>query len=205
MPRLMRRAWLIGGAMATAVLGVGTSLVAVATVVGGMWPAAIILMSVIASVVTVACVSNFRPLTASGAELRDNLKGVKLYIGLAEADRLRVLQSPAGALRSPYRPENGGASVTDRTQIVKLSERVLPRAILFHQEKDWSGVLGRYYEQTATQPDWFVGSHAFSAVYCASALGAFSTASASSWSGSATSSSSSGRGGFSGGGDGGGV
>jgi len=203
------RTWLIIGAVGTAALAVGASLVAVATVVGGLWPAAIIVLSIIASLVTLASVSNFRPLTASGAELRDYLKGVKLYIGLAEADRLRVLQSPAGALRSPYRPDTGGGVVTDRTQIVKLSERVLPLAVLFGQEKEWSGVLGQYYEQTATQPDWYVGTHAFSAVYFAGALSTFSTSTTSSWSGTASSSSSSGRGGgggggFSGGGGGGG-
>ena len=120
-----------------------------------------------------------------------------------------MLQSPAGALRSPYQPDNGGGVVTDRTQIVKLSERVLPLAVLFGQEKEWSGVLGRYYEQTATQPDWYVGTHVFSAAYFASALSTFSTSTTSSWSGTASSSSSSGRGGgggggFSGGGGGGG-
>ncbi|MDH6236524.1 hypothetical protein H4V99_001269 [Cryobacterium sp. CG_9.6] len=38
--------------------------------------------------------------------MRDDLKGMKLYKGRAEADRLRVVSSSAGALGAPNR---GGA------------------------------------------------------------------------------------------------
>ena len=41
------------------------------------------------------------------AVLRDYLKGIKLYIGLTGADRFRVLQSPAGAVRSVHWSEKG--------------------------------------------------------------------------------------------------
>ena len=91
-------------------------------------------------------------------------------------------------------------------QIVKLYERVLPLAVLFGQEKDWSGVLSQYYSESNTQPAWYLGTGMFHAAYFAGAIGSFSTATTTSWSGSATSSSSSGGGGggFSGGGGGGG-
>ncbi|TFC31718.1 DUF2207 domain-containing protein [Cryobacterium sp. TMT1-3] len=201
-----------------AVVGAGVALVgslgAVITVVGGWWPLLFIAVAIISAVGTFVFAGNLRPLTESGAELRDYLKGVKLYIGLAEADRLRVLQSPEGAVRSVYRPENSRPDLTQGTdtadapsvQIVKLYERVLPLAVLFGQEKDWSGVLSQYYAESNTQPDWYFGSGMFQAAYFAGAISTFSTATSASWSGSAASSSSSGGGGggFSGGGGGGG-
>ncbi|KGJ79773.1 hypothetical protein GY21_03710 [Cryobacterium roopkundense] len=200
------RVWFLLAAVVSAILALVGALGAMITVVGGFWPALIIGVAVLASVATFAFVGNFRPLTESGAELRDYLKGVKLYIGLAEADRLRVLQSPGGALRSPYRQEAGGRPDADPVQVVKVSERVLPLAVLFGQEKEWSGVLGHYYEQAGTQPDWYVGTNAFSALYFASAVSGFAATTTASWSGSAASSGSSGSGGggSSGGGGGGG-
>ncbi|WP_105034367.1 DUF2207 family protein [Cryobacterium aureum] len=213
------RSGLLGLAVVSAGVAIVASLGAVITVVGGLWPLLIIVVGIVAGVATIALVANFRTLTESGAELRDYLKGVKLYIGLAEADRLRVLQSPEGAVRSVYRPENGrpekgrpnlglGTVTADApsVQIVKLYERVLPLAVLFGQEKEWSGVLSQYYAESNTQPDWYYGSGIFQAAYFAGAISSFQAATTASWSGSATSSSSSGGGGggFSGGGGGGG-
>ncbi len=213
------RATFFALAIVAAGVGLAGSLGAVITVVGGFWPLLIIVVSIITAVATFVFAGNLRPLTASGAELRDYLKGVKLYIGLAEADRLRVLQSPEGAVRSVYRPETGRLNLAGSTgsnntvqadapsvQIVKLYERVLPLAVLFGQEKEWSGVLGQYYVESNTQPDWYFGSGLFQAAYFAAAIRSFSSAATTSWSGSATSSSSSGGGGrgFSGGGGGGG-
>ena len=48
---------------------------------------------------TLVALADVRPLTEHGREPRDHLEGLRLYIRLAEADRLRVLQSPSGALR----------------------------------------------------------------------------------------------------------
>ncbi|MDJ0339471.1 DUF2207 domain-containing protein [Cryobacterium sp. PH31-O1] len=209
------RVWLFVLAVVGAGVALAGSLGAVITVVGGLWPLLFIAVAIISALGTFVFAGNLRPLTDSGAELRDYLKGVKLYIGLAEADRLRVLQSPEGAVRSVYRPENSRPELTQRpetadaasVQIVKLYERVLPLAVLFGQEKDWSGVLSQYYAQSHTQPDWYSGSGIFQAAYFAGAISTFSTATSASWSGSATSSSTSGGGGgggFSGGGGGGG-
>ncbi|TFD58798.1 DUF2207 domain-containing protein [Cryobacterium suzukii] len=212
------RCGLIGLAVVSSGVAVVAGLGAVITVVGGFWPLPIIAVGIAAAVATIGFVANFRTLTESGAELRDYLKGVKLYIGLAEADRLRVLQSPEGSLRSIYRPESGlpdpsissGSAGARSKQVVQLYERVLPLAVVFGQEKEWSGVLSQYYAEANTQPDWYFGSGMFQAAYFAGAISSFSTAATASWSGSATSSSSSGGsgggggGGFSGGGGGGG-
>lgn len=162
----------------------------------------------VAVVLGVACVALswavlFRtPLTMSGAELRDYLKGVKLYLTVAEEERFRMLQSPEGALKTQVTSPEGG-------EIVKIYEKLLPFAVLWGVEDEWAKVLGTYYENLQTQPQWYGGATAFNAGYFAASVGSFAAASAASYSGSAASTSSSssggsGGGGFSGGGGGGG-
>lgn len=138
-----------------------------------------------------------RPLNSAGAELRDDLEGLRLYIRLAEADRLRMLQSPTGAERTQV-------STSDPREILKINEKLLPYAVLFHLEQEWAAELGKYYDDSP--PTWYAGSGAFNAALFASSIGGFSSSTSSSFSGSAASSSSggSGGGGSSGGGGGGG-
>ncbi len=212
------RVWLIVASIASAVLSFVAGIIAVETEVGGTLPESVALIGIVAAVLTFVFTVNVRPFTAAGAELRDYLKGVRLYIRLAEADRLRVLQSPQGALRSPYRPdptteaaEVGYPPTGEPLQVLKLYERLLPFAVLFGQEKAWSRVLGEYYAQSGSQPDWYAGSGAFNAGFFAAGISSFSTTTSTSWSGSSSSSSSSGSsgggsvGGGGGGGGGGGV
>jgi len=215
------RRWLLALAILSGVVSVVAGIVAGVTEVGGAWPVLTLVVGVLSAGTTLALAAVVRPLTDAGAELRDYLKGVKLYIGLAEADRLRVLQSPEGALRSPDRDHRADGAVhpaqtlparaVEAPQVLKLYERLLPFAVLFGQEKKWSGVLGEYYARTGSSPDWYSGAVVFNAAYFATAIGAFSSATTASWSGSAGSSSSSGFGGGGsvggggGGGGGGGV
>lgn len=143
-------------------------------------------------------------MTAEGAAVRDNLYGIRDYLKLAEADRIRMLQAPGTAER---------IDVTDESAIIKLYERLLPYAMIFGIEKEWIGELGRHYARTEA-PDWYSGAEV-------TRLGAFSTtvgstsfattptpssSSGSSWSSSGGSSFSGGSsgGGSSGGGGGGG-
>ena len=119
-----------------------------------------------------------------------------MYIGVAEVERLNILQSPEGA-------EKVVVDVNDEKQLVKLYERVLPYAVLFGQEKNWSKQMGKYYEQVGEAPDWYVGQGAFNAVASSSGLGGLSTAAGHASDYSSTSGGSSG-GGFAGGGGGGG-
>jgi len=139
------------------------------------------------------------PLTENGVELRDYLKGLRLYISVAEEERIKMLQSPEGAEKIGLEIEKGKTA-----ELIKLYERVLPYAVLFGIEKEWTKQLGAYYELNGSQPDWYTGNAAFNAVYFSSALNGFSSQ-ASSYS-SAYSSSSGGAdgGGASGGGGGGG-
>ncbi|QYF74228.1 DUF2207 domain-containing protein [Cryobacterium sp. PAMC25264] len=205
------RRWLIALAIVAGVVAVVASIITFATEVAGAWPFLLLVGGLAATIVTLAVIGDVRPLTASGAELRDYLKGVTVYISLAEADRLRVLQSPVGALRTPYRPDGAGAVTTEPVQVLKLYERLLPYAVLTGEEKQWSKVLGDYYDGTREQPDWYVGTAPFNAAYFATGVTAFASSTSSAWSGSASSSSSSGAGGGGsvggggGGGGGGGV
>jgi len=139
------------------------------------------------------------PLSVKGRELLDYLEGLKLYIKVAEEDRIKMLQSPQGANRI-------SVDTNDSTMMVQLYEKVLPYAVLFRNEKEWAKVLGEFYGQQGVQPSWFSGSDMFNAVLFSSALSSFSSSATSSSYSSPSSSSSggSGGGGFSGGGGGGG-
>jgi uncharacterized membrane protein YgcG len=139
------------------------------------------------------------PLTVAGAELRDYIKGLELYIRLAEKDRMRVLQSPEGALKTPM-------NTADPSVVVELYEKLLPYAVLLGLEHQWGEVLGTYYERLGSQPEWYSGIGPFQAGLFAASIGSFAAATAASYTGTATSSSSGGSsgGGFSGGGGGGG-
>jgi hypothetical protein cdivTM7_00659 len=134
-------------------------------------------------------------LTDEGLALRRYLAGLKMYIGVAEAERLQMLQSPEGA-------EKVKVDASDEKQLVKLYERVLPYAVLFGQEKEWSKQLGRYYEQVGEQPDWYSGQGAFNAAAFAAGMNSLSSVASSASDYSSTSGGSTG-GGFAGGGGGG--
>lgn len=152
----------------------------------------------IAVFISVFATLNLRPLTEKGALLKDYLDGLKMYIRLAETERLRALQSPDGARKTSI-------DTNDTQQMVHLYERVLPYAIVFGLEKDWAKVLEVQYTTTGTQPDWYMGQAGFNAAVFASSLSGFTSTTSSSFA-SPTSSSGSGfgGGGFSGGGGGGG-
>jgi uncharacterized membrane protein YgcG len=69
----------------------------------------------------------YHALTARGVELRDYLLGLRMYIQLAESDRMRVLQGPDTALT--------------RDDVLVLTERLLGWAVLFGYGKQWAQLL----------------------------------------------------------------
>jgi len=91
-----------------------------------------------------------RPLSAKGSEVMAQVRGLEMYIELAEKDRLAFLQSPKGASLRPSQIESG-------KQVLKLYEEVLPWATLLGLEKEWSRVLSDLYQREGT-PDRFIGS-----------------------------------------------
>ncbi|GAA4163203.1 hypothetical protein GCM10022286_23340 [Gryllotalpicola daejeonensis] len=144
----------------------------------------------------------------------EHLLGIRDYLKLAEADRIRMLQSPSGAETQPVASASAASGTQpgasgDRPsteQIVKLYEKLLPYAILFDIEKEWREVLGGYWATTPTEvtPTLLpLQNLAFASAFATSNFpGTTSTQSGShSWSSSGGSFSS---GGFSGGGFGGG-
>lgn len=89
--------------------------------------------------------STHKPLTAKGRDTGDHLLGVKMYLEWAEADRIRFLQSPENAER---------VDVGDATQMLKLYEKLLPYAILFGIEDEWSQQLQARYEAARVPVRW---------------------------------------------------
>ncbi|WP_123446784.1 MULTISPECIES: DUF2207 family protein [unclassified Rathayibacter] len=161
---------------------------------GGALPIVLLLSALVVGALVCVLLAKV-PLTATGAELRDHLKGLELYLRLAEADRFAMLQSPRGADRRSVGP----------VEVVEVTERLLPWAVLLGLEKEWSAALATAYEQTGESPVWYSGTTGFHAAAFAGSISSFSS-SASSFVGSSSSSSSGGAGGggSSGGGGGGG-
>ncbi|MFF2370264.1 DUF2207 family protein [Agromyces sp. NPDC058110] len=224
----LRRSPMVGTRILLAVLAglaaVGAfiaAVIALEQVMGGGWPFLTLFAAGFAAFAVIVTVVGVRPLTVEGRRLRDHLEGLRLFIRLAEADRIRMLQSPTGALRDPVRaapaagvPPGTDAAASasapvgsaDPAEVLRLTERLLPYAALFGLEKQWLRELASLYEVTGQEPGWYAGSSAFDAARFAVAVSAFTTTSTTSWSGSSSSSSSSGSGGggSSGGGGGGG-
>lgn len=203
------RALLAVLAIVASVLAAILGIVALDASMGGAWPWLPILGAGAAALATVWLVADVRPLTERGRGLRDHLEGLREFIRLAEADRIRMLQSPSGAERVPLAPGVGMGSAgpdPDPDAVLRVTERLLPYAVLFGQEREWSRELATLYEERGRQPGWYSGRSGFNAAVFASSVSSFSSVSNSSWSGSSSSSSSggSGGGGSSGGGGGGG-
>lgn len=137
--------------------------------------------------------STYATRTTQGLDHSNYFEGLRLYIKMAETDRLNFLQSVEGA-------------DTSTKGIVKLYERLLPYATLFGLEKSWSNELARYYEQNPDlTPAWYVGgAAAFSASDFHSSLSSLSSTISTSSSSSSGSGFSGGAGGGGGGGGGGG-
>jgi len=133
-----------------------------------------------------------RSYTAKGSSVISHLKGLEMYIELAEKDRLEFLQSPKGALLKP-------SELTGK-QVLKLYEEVLPWAILLGLQKQWGQVLTELYREQGS-PSWFSGAP-FMTQSLSSFGQALSSSLATSSSGGSSGSGSSGGGGGGGGGSG---
>jgi len=133
-------------------------------------------------------------LTPSGAERYEYLQGVKEFIRVAEADRLKMLQSYQGAERR-----------SDGTvDVVHLYEKLLPYAMLLGQEKSWTAALETAYSTAGGSPTWI---DVAAGVSISTRLSTYSTSmqAAATYSPSSSSAGGSTGGGFSGGGGGGGF
>ena len=81
--------------------------------------------------------------TPKGGKLIDHLAGLRAYMQLSDADRIRMMQSPSGP-------------VIDDHGAVDVYERLLPYAVLFGIEEEWQQVLTPFYRDSS--PTWFYGN-----------------------------------------------
>ena len=121
-------------------------------------------------------------LTKEGLKIVREMDGLYLYMKMAEAERLKFLQSVEGADISPE-------------GVVRLYEKLLPYAVIFGLEKSWLTELQQYCETEGVAVP-----SAFGAGVSIQSLSAFSASASSSFESSSSFTSSSG---FSGGGGGG--
>jgi uncharacterized membrane protein YgcG len=189
------RAWPLLLTIALAVLVFLTGFAALDNMVDS-WIPLILMGAAVLAVFVVSGMMSRKPLTAAGAETRDHLLGLKEFIEWAEADRIRMLQSPQGAEREQV-------DTTDPRQMLRLYETLLPYAVVFGQERQWARELAVLYG-AGNSPHWYAGTSGFDAGSFSSGI---STLSASSSSASSSGGSSGGgsAGGGGGGGGGGGV
>lgn len=83
-----------------------------------------------------------------GVEVRNELEGLKLYLGMTEKERLTLLQGANAPLaENAHEPKRN----------VKLFEKLLPYAIVFGVEKTWAEAFKDLY---TTPPDWYQGNWA---------------------------------------------
>jgi uncharacterized membrane protein YgcG len=197
----------VGSVVTLVVTGALFLVALIAAIAGGSGGIAFAFVSLLAGgigvIMALVGVGGVKKLSDKGAAWNDYLLGMRMYLQLAEEDRLRVLQSPKGAER---------IDVGDGRQLVKLYEKLLPWAIIWGVEDQWSKVLEIELQRTGSTPDFWVGQSPFSSVLFASMLSGIGTStlpvptSTTSGGGSGFSSFSGGSfgGGFSGGGGGGG-
>lgn len=133
--------------------------------------------------------------TKQGVEAKEHALGLKMYLEVAEKDRIAALQSPDAPLAN---------NAHEPVKTVELFEKLLPYAIVFGVEKQWAQEFKDIYKQP---PEWYAGNYnTFNAIYLSSALTSSFGESMNTAFAAPSSSGSSGfsGGGFSGGGGGGG-
>ena len=158
---------------------------------------------VIAALLAVLCVGlgvlgliRHRVLTHTGAAARNHLLGVREFIRVAEADRIKMLQAASTAERRTI----------DGAEVIELYERLLPYAMLFGLEKEWGTALAtRYAQDPAYLPLWYPGALSAGFGNFDRSITQLTTSLANATSTSSSSAGGSSGGGFAGGGGGGGF
>ncbi|NNC12295.1 DUF2207 domain-containing protein [Planctomonas sp. JC2975] len=197
-PKNRPNRWVRLGLVLLVVLPIVHLVLAGLNLAGVWWVALPDIAATLFAIVLLVLSSPRLRITDKGAEVRDHLKGLRVYIQLAEKDRLAFLQSPKTAER---------IDVADSGAVIKLYEKVLPYAMVLGISEQWVKVLQDRYATTGdSSPDWYAGPSPFlTLALWSSAVSSseFATTPAST-SSSSSSFGGSGGGGFSGGGGGGG-
>ena len=119
-----------------------------------LWPFIIISWLITLTIIPVlsSIAAKYRTRTEKALTIVHYLEGLKLYIKMAEKDRLEFLQSVKNA------------DISDQG-IVKLNEKLLPYAAIFGLEKSWMKELSKYYElKNEVAPDWYTAGLNYSAI-----------------------------------------
>ncbi len=102
--------------------------------------------SVVALLIAVPFAIAMPARTTKGVTAKEHIDGLKLYLNVAEKDRIKMLQSPD----SPYAQASDAPART-----VELFEKLLPYAIVLGVEKQWAAEFATIY---TSQPGWYVGN-----------------------------------------------
>ncbi|MEO5921362.1 MAG: DUF2207 domain-containing protein [Pseudolysinimonas sp.] len=116
--------------------------------------------------------STVATLTYKGRARNDYLLGMKMYLELAEEDRLRMLQSPEGA----ERVDVPRIDPNDKAQMVKLYEDLLPWAVIWGVEDKWSEELAIRAQEAKVPVTFVAGTSDFSSWSIRSTLNGISRA-----------------------------
>lgn len=127
------------------------ALFIVFALVDGDWPALVVTLVALAATIATILVtpSSWRRFLPPARAKREHLAGLRQYIELAEADRLRMLQSPSGADLVTTDAASGDAvgegpdadAASRPLARFHLHERLLPYAVLFGVEREWIAKL----------------------------------------------------------------
>ena len=93
----------------------------------------VLVLFIVCLVIINKYINKYSKYTEKGIKLVRYMEGLELYIKMAEADRLKFLQSVDGV-------------DTSNEGIIKLYEKMLPWASLFGAEESWARELSKYYE-----------------------------------------------------------
>ncbi len=102
---------------------------------------------------------NLSARTSKGVAAKEHILGLKMYMEVAEKDRIKMLQGPDAKY----------AEKTDAPQqTVNLFEKLLPYAIILKVETEWANKFENIY---SSPPSWYAGNYtAFNAGYLVGSL-----------------------------------
>ncbi|NYD68333.1 DUF2207 domain-containing protein [Agromyces atrinae] len=137
------------------VLGI-IACVVFAIISWGSWLAFGLSLASLALVVAALIVNPkpWRRFTEAAKPHREHLDGLRQYMTLAEADRLKMLQSPSGAERiapSTASTTSTGSTAGDAAlERLVLTERLLPYALIFGLSAEWMAELRVRHDELAS-------------------------------------------------------
>lgn len=157
---------LLRGGMVVLLIAVAVALIEY--LAGGLLLGVLATAAVAVLVAEIAVAARITPrrFTPAATAQRMHLDGLRQYMRLAEADRLRTLQSPRGAEGLPAGPEGDAVRL-------KLHERLLPYAVIFGMEREWTKVIAVDYGALDADTLAGLGGVAQSAADILHAAGAF--------------------------------